>query len=186
MCLAPFALAVNRAAIKTDPVIIVRRVVPEDWAAWKAVRFRALTDSPGAFGRTLEEEAVYEDHVWIDRTLASSTGPAAAAFVGADDTADFGGMVAAYSADSAEGSVELVSMWVDPTNRGQGAGQALVHAVTDWAAASGFSTVNLWVVRDNDGARRLYERCGFSATGETAPLPADPSVEEVRMARSLE
>lgn len=160
---------------------VTRRVVPADWQAWKDVRRRALGDSPGAFARTWVEEGSYPDQVWIDRTLASSAGSEAAAFVATDDTADFGGMVAAYSADSVDGSVELVSMWVDPARRGHGVGEALVKNVVDWAAASGFDTVNLWVVRDNDGARRLYERCGFNPTGEAAPLPADPSVEEIRM-----
>jgi ribosomal protein S18 acetylase RimI-like enzyme len=41
------------------------------------------------------------------------------------------------------------------------------------------------VTESNASARRLYERCGFSATGERQPLPSDPSLAEIRMRRDL-
>jgi hypothetical protein len=40
----------------------------------------------------------------------------------------------------------------------------------------------LWVTETNDPARRLYERCGFAATGERQPLPSRPQYAEIAMA----
>jgi RimJ/RimL family protein N-acetyltransferase len=43
----------------------------------------------------------------------------------------------------------------------------------------------LWVTESNAPARRLYERCGFTPTGDRQPLPSDPSLPEIRMRRAL-
>jgi ribosomal protein S18 acetylase RimI-like enzyme len=43
----------------------------------------------------------------------------------------------------------------------------------------------LWVAEANEPARRLYERYGFTPTGECQPLPSDPAVPEIRMRRPL-
>jgi hypothetical protein len=37
----------------------------------------------------------------------------------------------------------------------------------------------------NFHARRLYERCGFTPTGERQPLPSNASLREVGMIRPL-
>jgi hypothetical protein len=37
----------------------------------------------------------------------------------------------------------------------------------------------------NKHARSLYERCGFSSTGERQPLPSNPIVNEVGMTLPL-
>jgi ribosomal protein S18 acetylase RimI-like enzyme len=41
------------------------------------------------------------------------------------------------------------------------------------------------VTENNKPARGLYERCGFSPTGERQPLPSDPALMELAMARSV-
>jgi ribosomal protein S18 acetylase RimI-like enzyme len=45
--------------------------------------------------------------------------------------------------------------------------------------------VHLWVTETNKPARRLYERCGFKPTGERQPLPSNPALGELAMARPL-
>jgi ribosomal-protein-alanine N-acetyltransferase len=54
---------------------------------------------------------------------------------------------------------------VSPARGGQGLGTSLVRASLDWAAAVGARTMILNVKPENDNARRLYEREGFSASG---------------------
>ncbi len=76
-------------------------------------------------------------------------------------------------------------MWVRPPARGLGVGEALVEAAASWARARDFGSLSLWVTESNAPARRLYERCGFTTTGESQPLPSDPALPEIRMSRTL-
>jgi ribosomal protein S18 acetylase RimI-like enzyme len=76
-------------------------------------------------------------------------------------------------------------MYVRPRARGRGVGDALVTTVLDWASKRNAATVHLWVTETNAPARALYERCGFTLTGERQPLPSDPSFGEVAMSRTL-
>jgi ribosomal protein S18 acetylase RimI-like enzyme len=72
-------------------------------------------------------------------------------------------------------------MWVRPQARGHGVGEALIAAVLDWARARQARSVHLWVTATNKAACRLYERCGFSPTGERQPLPSNRALGEVGM-----
>jgi GNAT superfamily N-acetyltransferase len=60
-----------------------------------------------------------------------------------------------------------------------------IAAVLDWARASRARSVHLWVTETNKPACRLYERCGFSPTGERQPLPSNPALGELGMTRPL-
>ena len=77
-------------------------------------------------------------------------------------------------------------MWVHPDHRGTGVATALLEAVTTWARDDGASRLTLWVARTNDTAANLYRRKGFTATGESKPLPSNPSVLEDQLALDLE
>jgi GNAT superfamily N-acetyltransferase len=76
-------------------------------------------------------------------------------------------------------------MWVRPSARGLGVGKALVEAAAAWAKARGFAALFLWVTEPNTSARRLYDQCGFTPTGERQPLPSDPALTEIGMSRTL-
>jgi GNAT superfamily N-acetyltransferase len=68
-----------------------------------------------------------------------------------------------------DGSVE--HLHVDPEWTGQGLGSLLVGLAKDRCAGS----LDLWTFQSNTGARRFYERHGFSAVamtdGDRRPLP---------------
>jgi predicted N-acetyltransferase YhbS len=83
------------------------------------------------------------------------------------------------------GVADVVSMWVRPSARGHGVGEALIGATADWAKARGYASLLLWVTESNTPARKLYDRCGFALTGQRQPLPSDPTLPEVRMLRPL-
>jgi ribosomal protein S18 acetylase RimI-like enzyme len=84
-----------------------------------------------------------------------------------------------------DGAADLVSMWVRPAARGLGVGEALVEAAAFWAREHGYRALFLWVTESNRPARSLYERCGFTPTGERQPLPSDPTLPEIRLSRPL-
>jgi RimJ/RimL family protein N-acetyltransferase len=53
------------------------------------------------------------------------------------------------------------------------------------SAAAGYSSITLWVLRDNERARRFYERAGFAPDGATHVLTALAGVLELRYHRAL-
>lgn len=81
------------------------------------------------------------------------------------------GMVSATA--PVDGESDLVSMWVAPEGRGKGVGDALVQAVVRWARQQGAQRVALDVREGNHHALAVYERNGFSDTGD-ASGPDDP------------
>ena len=62
---------------------------------------------------------------------------------------------------------ELYAMNLDPDAWGRGLGRELLQAVTSGLADMGFSDAVLWVVPENERARRLYEAAGWEDDGET-------------------
>lgn len=69
------------------------------------------------------------------------------------------GLIVAYALlDHATNPIRLRSMAVHPNHRRRGLGEVLLQYVV----ASTPGNIDLWVNADNGGARRLYERIGFS------------------------
>ena len=165
-------------------MILVREATPDDWEPLRDVRLAALSDAPYAFASTYAREAAFTRETWRGR-LSSERSVTFFAREEPDDEvpADLtpAGLAGVYVAD---GVADLVSRWVRPAARGRGAGEALLEAAAAWARARDFGALFLWVTESNEPARRLYERCGFSPTGERQPLPSDPSLTEIRMSRA--
>jgi ribosomal protein S18 acetylase RimI-like enzyme len=172
---------------------LVREITADDWELMRDVRLAALVEAPYAFASTYAREAAFTEDKWrgriTDRSVtffaqhqpgnAAPAGPAPANAGPADEVP--AGLAGVYVED---GAADLVSMWVRPSARGLGVGEALVAAAAAWAKANGFGSLFLWVTESNAPARRLYERCGFSPTGESQPLPSDPGLTEIRMSRA--
>ncbi|MFC5064151.1 GNAT family N-acetyltransferase [Actinomycetospora atypica] len=156
----------------------VQRAGPDDWVEARAVRLRALADSPGAFASTLERERALPDEAWR-RRLATG-----AWFLAREGDAVIGTACGIDDPDEA-GTRHLVGMWVEPAHRGDGTADRLVTAVLDWARDDGAAAIALWVVDGNDRAHRFYARHGFVGTGQRGPLPSDPAVMESRMRRAV-
>ena len=160
-------------------MVLVREITADDWELMRDVRLSALAEAPSAFGSTYAREAAFGEPQWRGRindrsvTFFAHVDPAVPAPVG---------LAGVYVED---GVADLVSMWVSPPARGLRVGEALVEAAASWAAARDFGALFLWVTESNAAARRLYERCAFTATGEHAPLPSDPAITEIRMSRTL-
>ena len=158
--------------------ITTRRIRPDDGPRLKRVRLAALLDTPSAFGSTYEAESRNTDGRWAELADERAEGAEHATFFALDGDEPVG-LVGGHRLD--EHTVELVSMWTDPSARGVGVGARLVDTVVAWADGG---TVELWVTRGNDAALRLYQRCGFVETGDFQPLPSDPCKDETRMRRT--
>ena len=91
------------------------------------------------------------------------------------------------SADGEGGRVaELYALYVRPAWWSTGTGRALMEKVLARSAAAGYRSITLWVLRDNQRARRFYERAGFAPDGATNVLTGLGGVHEVRYRRRLD
>jgi ribosomal protein S18 acetylase RimI-like enzyme len=162
-------------------MVLVRATVVEEWQVLRDTRLAALRDTPSAFGSTYVQEVQLAEQDWRNRAGAGSN---FLAYLPEVSTTEPVGLAAGYL-ETPE-TAELVSMWVSPQARGRSIGEALIARVARWAGEQpGVKTLHLWVTESNKPAYRLYERCGFALTGERQPLPSDPSLDEVAMARPL-
>lgn len=161
-------------------MVLVREAVNDDWQALRDIRLAALRDAPYAFGSTYERAAAFGEADWRRRIASGGSFLAYLPEVGASEPV---GLAGGYP--ETPGTVELVSMYVRPQARGRGVGEALVAAVIDWARTRDAASVHLWVTETNKPARLLYERRGFTRTGERQPLPSNPDLAEVGMTYPL-
>lgn len=141
----------------------IRRASEADLRPLRALRLRALTEDPHAFGSTPESELARTDEQWAFRFDPGAT------FAAVAEDGTLGGMVTGLPDPEHHRCVDLISMWVAPEHRGRGGGAGLVEAVCAWATDRGAAEVRLHVVAGNTAAERLYERCGFRPTGEVVP-----------------
>jgi GNAT superfamily N-acetyltransferase len=161
-------------------MVLVREVVAGDWEDFRDIRLEALRDAPEAFGSNHHREAAFAEADWQRRIARRGN---FLAYLPEASATEPVGLVGAFEEDP--GTFELVSMYVRPRARGRGVGEALIATVVDWAAARNAASVHLWVTETNKPARLLYERCGFVLTAERQPLPSNPALGEVAMARPL-
>ena len=129
----------------------VRVVGPDDWADWRLVRQRSLTEDPEAFASSVTMWTGDRDTEANWRSRLSSPG---ACFIAYDGSTPVG-MVGARPTDA---GVELISMWVAPEARLRGIGGGLIDAVIGWASGSRLS---LRVIDGNAAALTAYASRGF-------------------------
>jgi len=104
---------------------------------------------------------LYRSFLWRDgaAALVRAAGPLARGWRRVLETLRHG----RPSADGAAPGAELLSVAVDPSWRGRGAGRLLVASLLEEMAARGCGVVTVVVGADNDGAVALYHRSGFVA-----------------------
>jgi GNAT superfamily N-acetyltransferase len=158
----------------------IRRIRPGEGEQLRDIRLRALSEDPGAFGSTFDEEAGRLMSVWDEAATTRSQGEVESTFV-AEAQGAWVGLAAGFRAEDDPATIGLFSMWVAPEARGHGLGRRLVDEVVAWARSSGARAVRLGVIRGNGPAVELYRRAGFLLTGDHRPLRSDPSREVERM-----
>jgi len=168
-------------------MILIKPITSADIAAFKAVRLRALQESPGAFGATYANESQFTDEDWEKRTERWSGGRGVGflAWDHAGEEVTACGIAGTFLDERDPAHATLISMWTAPTHRRLGVGSLLVDAVIDWARQRGVGTLLLMVTSNNQAAIPFYERLGFARTGRTEPYPNDPNVIEYEMSMEI-
>jgi GNAT superfamily N-acetyltransferase len=159
--------------------VLIRRLVPDEWAVYRDVRLAALSDAPEAFGSTLAREQAFAETEWRGRL---GRHPQFVAFRG-DAVV---GTIGVIGLRERHKIADIVSMWVVTHERGRGVGDRLVRVAIETARAAGCVEVSLWVADGNGYAERLYARHGFVRTGAVLPIRDDePDRLEFQMALML-
>ena len=89
--------------------------------------------------------------------------------------------------DDADQYVELTHLYLDPDAYGSGVGYALLQRAIKAAKARGSKGLFLWVLEENDRARRFYERANMRFDGgrQSRPVWLGEGVFEVRYRSSF-
>jgi RimJ/RimL family protein N-acetyltransferase len=154
----------------------IRPTTAADWRVYRDIRLRSLADSPDAFLSTLERDLAFGDDIWRNRAASGNT------LIALDGDTAVG--TATLIEDRHEtGGREVVGMWVAPDHRRAGVALAMLQQFTDRARREGARAIALWVAEGNETARLVYQRAGFSPTGERESMRKGKY--EVRMRRSL-
>lgn len=91
-------------------------------------------------------------------------------FVAEDDGKIVGyvsGFIRQQTLDNLLGTVPMkegfiVGLYVEPDARGQQTGHSLMAALETWFRSKGCTHMKLWVLANNEGARRLYHDLGYT------------------------
>jgi ribosomal protein S18 acetylase RimI-like enzyme len=164
-------------------MIALEPITLQNALIFKAVRLRALQDTPYAFGSTFAQESLLTDADWIKRAV-NMNGERGAGFLAMDGETACG--IAGSFLDQEDATrAQLVSMWTAPAHRQRGIGGLLVNGILAWAGPRGVRTLQLMVTSNNEPAILFYQRLGFTRTGRTEPYPNDPAVIEYEMSRPI-
>ncbi len=130
-----------------------------DDLAWLRVNNRAFAAHPDQGHETPQTLADRTAEPWFDAT----------GFLVADDASrpgELAGFCWTKVHPPTDADLELGEIYVigvDPSHRGEGLGPSLTLAGLDHLGRRGIATANLYVDADNEPARRLYDRLGFTA-----------------------
>jgi ribosomal protein S18 acetylase RimI-like enzyme len=161
----------------------LHQITPALASIYKAVRLRALEDTPAAFGSTYARESQLSDADWQQRAANLCT-PRSIGYL-AQDHDVYCGIAVSFLNQQNPQHAELMSMWVAPEQRRTNTGRLLVDAIEAWARSVGAHTLQLMVTSYNLAAISFYQRLGFTETGRTEPYPNDPSLIQFEMSKSL-
>jgi GNAT superfamily N-acetyltransferase len=165
-------------------ILVVRQVRASDLDEIRALRLASLRLAPEAFFASYAHESEQPRSFWEARVTSNAAGTNTVSYLAFLDGRGAGSVVGARgsSADAAH----LYAMWVEPFARRRGVGEALVDAVVGWARRAGCGRLLLEVLEGNDGAERLYRRCGFTFVSARPLEGRSPPVQERTFVRLLD
>lgn len=79
--------------------------------------------------------------------------------------------------DLKESSYEIVGLYLTPDYVGAGYGHQAMEWIKTEIQCRGYNKICLWVLEDNNRARRFYEKSGFRTDGKIRPSGLDETQE---------
>ena len=116
--------------------------------------------------RSVETGRAAREALWASRLREPSSGQSTVVAVYGDQVCGFVYLGPSPDSDNDPAAVgQILSIHVSPTLTGRGVGARLMSAAIAGLVAEARNAITLWVVADNDGARRFYERLGWRQDG---------------------
>ena len=117
----------------------------------------------------------YEEGVYHGLLLYSGDFPLCCATYGpARLDSSAGDTICSFSSPDLAAWGELVSLYCHPDRWGQGYGSLAIEEVLNRMKSTGYPGCFLYVLRENDRARRFYEKHGFSWDGHSTEVSLTP------------
>jgi ribosomal protein S18 acetylase RimI-like enzyme len=145
----------------------VRVLNENDAEVYKYLRLKALSEEPGAFAASYEEEADISNEIIINR-LREQTMFGENYILGAFRDGVLLGIVGFTREQLKKLSHKgyIWGMYVIPQARGEGIGKLLLEKIiSNSKNIEGLEQLNLTVASDNKVAKKLYQRLGFKSYG---------------------
>jgi GNAT superfamily N-acetyltransferase len=137
----------------TEPPVLIRTASPDDVPALAALAtYLGYATTPDAMRERLDRITPRDDY----ETYVAERDGRVVGFAGV-----MHGLSYVYDPPYAR----LLSLVVEPGERGRGTGAALVAAAERWAREHGAAQLHLTTALHRDGAHRFYERLGYERTG---------------------
>lgn len=152
-----------------DPKSIkIVSLTPDKWEIYRAIRLQGLKADPQAFGRSYDEELAFPKEKWLERANNPFNSMAF------ENEIPLGTMGAFISEESGKKIANVVGVFVSKDARGKGVGSKLLSAVLGRIKEdSSIKLVRLSVNKDQMPAVKLYEKFGFTITGEETQKMGD-------------
>ena len=144
------------------------------WSEYRALRLRALADTPQAFGASYASNVAYPDDYWRARLQAVLDGHSLLLF--AERGGELVGLLGAFwgAAEQAEGVANVIAVFVEPRWRGQGVAARLLDALLErLRQLPSVQTAELDVAVEQAAALALYQRAGFEIVMTRPSLMGD-------------
>lgn len=142
--------------------IMVRQLLPADWAVLKVIRLESLAISPDGFGSTYEEEKDRTEAEWRHFFERESI------FVASVDGCVCGIIaLMPHQQQKYYHRGTIFGLYVSPTYRRQGIAGHLLDTVMAYARSMGLLQLQLGVRCDNEVAITCYIKKGFIKVGHT-------------------
>lgn len=106
----------------------LRRLLPAEWAVYKAARLEALKTDPQVFGSNFDREFALDDEEWRSRLKDP-----ARAFWGLFYNGEIVGMTGAVPYQEDPRKAVLIATFIRPDHRGQKLSDLFYAARLDWA-----------------------------------------------------
>jgi len=146
-----------------DSHITIRPLSEIDAQPYRAIRLRAIADSPSTMWPTAEEELAWP----VEQTAALLHATVHQIVFGAFAGEDLVGVTSLHREPirQAEHTGLVWGVFVDPAYRRQGTARKLFEAVFAQAKATGVIQLHLCVNTENVAANRFYRSLGFESFG---------------------